>query len=229
MGKGTFQVRKLKWQSWCCETITLTSVREMIKRVETLEAANWGLSSFGPFREGLTPSGFYFWLSCSAAKYLQSCPTLCGPIDSSPPGPPVPGILQARTLEWLAISFSNAWKWKVKVKSLSPVWLLATPWTAAYQAPLSMGFSRQESWSGVPLPSLSCSAKIVQILLWKTTGCLPISTFLSHFSNKILSLSGAAKLLVKNVQLLQILLHTPGQWGIERIYSEASGKVLFSW
>ena len=67
---------------------------------------------------------------------------------------PVPGIFQARTLEWVAISFSNAWKWKVKVKSLSHVWLLATPWTAAHQAPLSMGVSRQEYWSGVPLPSL---------------------------------------------------------------------------
>ena len=66
---------------------------------------------------------------------------------------PVPGILQARILEWVAISFSNAWKWKVKVKSLSHVWLLVTPWTAAYQAPLCMGFSRQEYWSGVPLPS----------------------------------------------------------------------------
>ena len=66
---------------------------------------------------------------------------------------PLPRILQARTLEWVAISFSNAWKWKVKVKSLSRVWLLATPWTAAYQAPPSMGFSRQEYWSGVPLPS----------------------------------------------------------------------------
>ena len=66
---------------------------------------------------------------------------------------PIPGILQARTLEWFAISFSNAWKWKVKGKLLSRVWLLATPWTAAYQAPLSMGFSRQEYWSGVPLPS----------------------------------------------------------------------------
>jgi len=78
---------------------------------------------------------------------------LCDPIDSSPPGSPNPGILQARILEWVAISFSNAWKWKVKVKSLSHVQLLATPWTAAYQAPLSMGFSRQEHWSGVPLPS----------------------------------------------------------------------------
>ena len=88
-----------------------------------------------------------------AAKSLQSCPTPCDPMDSSPPRSPVPGILQARTLEWVAISFSNAGKWKVKVKSLSRVWLLATPWTAAYQAPPSMGFSRQEYWSGVPLPS----------------------------------------------------------------------------
>ena len=84
---------------------------------------------------------------------LQSCPTLCDPIDGSPPGSPVPGILQAKTLEWVAISFSNAWKWKNKVKSLSCVWLLGTPWTAAHQAPLSMGFSRQEHWSGLPFPS----------------------------------------------------------------------------
>ena len=77
------------------------------------------------------------------------------PLDHSPPGFPVPGILQARTLEWVAISFSNAWKWKVKVKALSRVQLFATPWTAAYQAPPSMGFSRQEYWSGVPLPSPS--------------------------------------------------------------------------
>ena len=91
--------------------------------------------------------------AAAAAKLLQSCPTLCDPIDSSPPGSPVPGILQARTLEWVAISFPNVWKWKVKVKSLSYVRLLATPWTVAYQAPPSMGFSRQEYWSGVPLPS----------------------------------------------------------------------------
>ena len=87
------------------------------------------------------------------AKLLQSCPTLCDPMDCSLPGFSVHGILQARTLEWVAISFSNAWKWKVKVKSLSRVWLLATPWTAAYQAPPSMGFSGQQYWSGVPLPS----------------------------------------------------------------------------
>ena len=91
--------------------------------------------------------------AAAAAKLLQSCPTLCDPTDGSPPGSPVPGILQARTLEWVAISFSSAWKWKVKVKLLSRIWLQVTSWTAAYQAPLSMGFSRQEYWSGVPLPS----------------------------------------------------------------------------
>ena len=82
----------------------------------------------------------HIFLLPAAAKSLQSCLTLCDPIDGSPPGSPVPGILQARTLEWVAISFSSAWKWTVKEKSLSRVWLLATPWTAAYQAPLSMGF-----------------------------------------------------------------------------------------
>ena len=86
----------------------------------------------------------------AAAKWLQSCLTLCDPIDGSPPGPLIPGILQARTLEWVAISFSKAWKWKVKVKLLSCVRLFTTPWTAAYQAPPSMGFSRQEYCSGLP-------------------------------------------------------------------------------
>ena len=88
--------------------------------------------------------------AAAAAKSLQSCPTLCDPIDSSPLGSSVSGILQARILEWVAISFSNAWKRKMKGKSLSSVRLLVTPWTAAYQAPLSMGFSRQEYWSGMP-------------------------------------------------------------------------------
>ena len=128
--------------------------------------AIWSLVPL-PFLNPSWTSGIYqftyFWslawlilsitlLVCPAAtKSLQSCPTLCDPIDGSPPGSPVPGILQARTLEWVAISFSNAWKWKVKVKLLSRVQLLATPWTAAHQAPLSMRFSRQEYWSGVPL------------------------------------------------------------------------------
>ena len=98
--------------------------------------------------------------TAAAAKSLQSCRTLCDPID--PPGSPVPGILQARTLEWVAISFSNAWKRKVKGKSLSPLRLSATPWTAAYKAPLPMGLSRQEYWSGVPLPSpVSCIVRII--------------------------------------------------------------------
>ena len=91
----------------------------------------------------------------ATAKSLQSCLTLCDPTDDSPPGSPVAGILQASSLEWVAISFSNAWKWKVKVKSLSRVWLFTTPWTAAYQAPPSMEFSGQEYWSRVPLPSPS--------------------------------------------------------------------------
>ena len=102
---------------------------------------------------------FVKYVFAAAAKSLQSCPTLCDPIDGSPPGSSVPGILQARTLEWLAISFSNAWKWKVKVKSLSRVQLSATPWTAAYQAPPSMEFSRQEYWSG------SASSPQIQIRL----------------------------------------------------------------
>ena len=92
-------------------------------------------------------------LAAAAAKSLQSCLTLCPPTDSSPPGSSIPGILQARTLKWVAISFSNAWKWKVKVKLLSRAWALVTPWTAAYQAPPSVGFSRQEYWSGLPLQS----------------------------------------------------------------------------
>ena len=104
-----------------------------------------------------TGVGCHFLLQCmkvkSEGEVAQSCPTLSDPVDCSPPGSPVPRFLQARTLEWVAISFSNAWKWKVKVKLLSCVRFLATPRTAAYQPPPSMGFSRQEYWSGVPLPS----------------------------------------------------------------------------
>ena len=112
------------------------------------------------------------------AKSLQSCPTLCDPRDGSTPGSPVPGILQARTLEWVAIPFSNAWKGKVKVKSLTRVRLLATPWTAAHQAPPSMEFSRQVYWNGVPLPSpmwyilVKNNANITLILLKKYTTSL---------------------------------------------------------
>ena len=103
--------------------------------------------------------------AAAAAKSLQLCPTLRDPIDGSAPGSPIPGILQERTLEWAAISFSNVSKWRVKVKSLSRVQLFSTPWTAAYQAPLSMGFSRQEYWSGVPSPSPSMQGTQVQSLV----------------------------------------------------------------
>ena len=113
--------------------------------------------------------------AAAAAKSLQSCLTLCDPIDGSPPGSSVPGILQARILEWVAISFSNEWKWKVKVKSLSHARLSATPWTAARQAPLSMGFSRQEYWSGVPLPSPEVVFSVELILLHY---CETLSTLL---------------------------------------------------
>ena len=105
--------------------------------------------------------------AAAAAKPLQSCPTLCDPIDGSPPGSTTPGILQARTLEWVAIPFSNAWKWKVKVKLLSRVRLLATPWTEAHQAPPSMGFSRQECWSGVPLPSPAIALAVFNYPNWE--------------------------------------------------------------
>ena len=132
-----------------------------------------------------------------AAKSLQSCPTLCDPIDGSPPGSPIPGILQARTLEWVAISFSNAWKWKVKEKSLSRVRLLGIPWTTAYHALPSMGFSRQEYWSGVPLikcfkSSSNSTLIMVEEITWnsaditvedlfKKCNC-PLCAF-SHFVN----------------------------------------------
>ena len=107
---------------------------------------------------------------CVAAKLLQLCPTLCDLIDGSPPGSPISGILQARTLEWVAVFFSNAWKWKVKVKLLSRVWCVATPWTAAHQAPPSMGFSWQEYRSGVPLPFLYVRYPSLSFLtfLWGT-------------------------------------------------------------
>ena len=103
------------------------------------------------------------------AKSLQSRPTLCDPIDGSPPGSPIPGILQARTLEWVAISFSNAWKRKVKVKLLSPVRLLATPWTAAYQAPLSMDFPGKST--GVGCHCLLHPPLLTQAIYLKSEGC----------------------------------------------------------
>ena len=116
-------------------------------------------------------SGYFFKLyfvlgyAAATAKSLQSCPTLGNPIDGSPPGSPIPGILQARTLEWVAISFSNAWKWKVKVKSLSHVQLWVTPWAAACQAPPCMGFSKARvlEWGAIAFSILGYSQLII---LW---------------------------------------------------------------
>ena len=134
----------------------ISSLTKVIHIILIPISSIWGIKILyqsGFIRQPLSQSEVKKWDTTAAAKLLQSCPTLRDPIDGSPPGSPVPGILQARTLEWVAISFSSAWKWKVKVKSLSCVRLFETPWTAAHQAPPSMGFSRQEYWSGVPLPS----------------------------------------------------------------------------
>ena len=128
----------------------------------TLETQVWSLGWEDPLEEEVA----------ATAKSLQSCPTLCDPIDGSPPGSPVPEILQGRTLEWVAISFSKAWKWKVKVKSFSPVWLSVTPWTATHQAPPSVGFSRQESWNGVPFGNplqYSCLENPMDRGAWRST------------------------------------------------------------
>ena len=139
---------------WCHPTI-LSSVVPISSCLQSFPASGSFLMSQLFTSGGQSIGAPASFLSAAAAKSLQSCPTLCDPIDGSLQGSAVPGILQARMLKWVAISFSNAWKWKVKMKSLSHAWLFATPWTAAYQAPLSMGFSRQEYWSGLPLSSLS--------------------------------------------------------------------------
>ena len=137
-------------------------------------------------------------VSCSSAataKLLQSCPTLSNPMDCSPPSFPVPGILQARTLEWVAISFSNASKWKVKVKSLSHVRLLATPWTAAYQAPPSMGFSGQQYRSGVPLPCSSTFSKS-NLYIWKFLVQVLLKPSLKDFQHNLISMGDEGNCLV---------------------------------
>ena len=141
----------IQWVSVTCTTDVLSG--SYYNEKEVLYADGWGGDKEGRGGACTVDRDQLIYPATATVKSLQSCPTLCDPIDSSPPGSPVPGILQARTLEWVAISFSNSWKWEVKVKLLSRVRLLATPWTAAHQAPPSMGFSRQEYWSGVPLPS----------------------------------------------------------------------------
>ena len=160
---------KVKCQSlshaWLCNPVDCSPPGLSVHGVPQARILQWVAV---PFSRGPSRLRDWTWISwtagrfftisatshtAAAAKSLQSCLTLCDPIEGSPPGSPVPGILQERTLEWVAISFSNAWKWEVKVKLLSRVWLLVTPWTAAHQAPLSTGFSRQEDWIGVPSPS----------------------------------------------------------------------------
>ena len=149
--RNQFSFPKVKISPWR-KTVYVPASWELPPGIEMSNM--WAL-----FHEPTTFRDVSLTIATATAKSLQSCPTLCNPVDDSPPGSPIPGILQARTLEWVAISFSNAWKWKVKVKSLSHVGLFSTPWTADYQAPPSMGFSRQEYWSGVPLSSLPIKAK----------------------------------------------------------------------
>ena len=121
-------------------------------------------------------------VAAAAAKSLQSCPTLCDPIDGSPPGSPVPGILQARTLEWVAISFSNVWNWKGKVKSLSRVWLFATPRTVAHQAPVHGSFqARVLEWVAISFSTWEAQIAFKQVLNFE-------SNFLSLYMEKIIYL-----------------------------------------
>ena len=152
-----------------------------------------------------------------AAKSLHSCPTLCNPIDGSSPGRTVPGILQGRTLEWAAISFSNVWKWKVKGKSLSHVWHFVTPWTAASQAPPSMGFSRQDkmiiwhirkwviSWKQSKCPLTDEWLKKIYTMVYIHNGILAIKKneimpFATTWMDlEIIILSGASQMVKTNV------------------------------
>ena len=132
--------------AYCLERVSRTYYEEResgrSRKTPWVEEREWRI--WGTLRQPVFARQSKTAAAAAAAKSFQSCPILCNPIDGSPPGSPLPGILQARTLEWVAMSLSNAWKWKVKVKSLSHVQLLATAWTAAHQAPPSMGFSRQE-------------------------------------------------------------------------------------
>ena len=164
LDQGQIKKQHLKSTFSPCSWTLSKSLKRLLKLYETLPLETfWRIWSHVPYICLYTYALTYTSVA-AAAKSLQLCPTLCDPIDGSPLGTSVPGILQARTLEWIAISFSNAWKWKVKVKSFSCAWLLATPWTAAYQALPSMGFSRQEYWSRVPLSSPTYTSTYIKML-----------------------------------------------------------------
>ena len=163
--------------------------------------------------------------AAAAAKSLQSCPTLCDPIDGSPPGAPIPGILQATTLEWVAISFSKAWKWKAKVKLLSCVRLLATPWTAAYQAPPPMGFSRQEYWSGVTLPSPAdgyWSHEIRRHLLFGRKAMTNLGSILKSKDFTLLTKDRLVKAMV-----FPVVMYGCKRWSIKK--AESQRTIFKSW
>ena len=142
-------VKKKFFKEWCLEE--LKAMKSKIFSLERYRKICMILSVCGQMMKEMA--------AAAAAKSLQLCPTLCDPIDGSPPGSPVPGILQARTLEWVAMAFCNAWKWKVKVKSFSRVRLLATPWTAAHQTPLSMDFPGKSTGVGCRLQNICLSEK----------------------------------------------------------------------
>ena len=162
------------WESFRCHMV-------QPKKKQISERTTY-MSYWSKNRFGMGAWNQYF-SAAATAKSLQSCPTLCNPIDGSPPGSPIPGTLQTKTLEWVAISFSNTWKWKVKVKLLSRVQLCATPWTAAYQAPPSMGFSRQEYWSGVPSPSPQYFSTTIKIHFQFSKTDLPLISFIHPIIN----------------------------------------------
>ena len=159
-------------------------------------------------------------MTAAAAKSLQSCLTLCNPIDGSPPGSPVPGILQARILEWVASSFSNAWKWKVKVKSLSHVRLLATPWTAAHQAPPSMGFPGKSTGVGC-----HCLLRYIN-LMGDDCGDLSLLTQLNYiFSTVIQYTANVIHSIWNTLKLILFLLIVKKLWKMENFFQEYSFKM----